>query len=81
MKLKNYIDSLNKLVEENPEVKEYDIVYSTDDEGNAFRKVECSPSVGNYDEYNKEFRNESDIDDLKVDYPDEVFEENAVCVN
>lgn len=77
MKLKEYVENLNKLLETNPESAEYEVVYARDDEGNGFRGIYFQPSIGNFngDEY----------------YPEESFEDcfeegenpvvNAVCIN
>ena len=43
MKLKDYIANLQKIAEKNPDL---DVVYSIDDEGNAFHNVYYGPSVG-----------------------------------
>ena len=72
MKLKAYIENLNKLVEKNPKAAEYDVVTSIDNEGNDYNLVCFNPSVGIYKDYSGEFEeankdNEEDI--------------NAVCVN
>jgi hypothetical protein len=66
MKLKKYIENLNKLVKENPEISDYEVVYSSDDEGNNYHNFFCSPSIGNFSEG---YFNQKDID------------KNAVCIN
>lgn len=68
MKLKDYIKKLTDIAEANPKALEYDVVYSTDDEGNAFNEVYCGPTTGYFD--GCEFYNQdSDQDD------------NAICLN
>ena len=67
MKLSEYITSLNKLLEENPEASDYLVITSIDDEGNGFSPVHYSPQIGGYDEDGKEF--------------DENLTANSVCVN
>jgi hypothetical protein len=67
MKLKEYVENLNKLIVERPETADFDVVTSRDDEGNGFNLVYCAPTVGCYDAEEKEFTEE-----IKV---------NAVCVN
>ena len=72
MKLKEYVEKLNKLTELHPEALEYDVITSADDEGNHFNSVHYEPSVGFY-EYDDFQSLESD------DFEDE--EPNAVCLN
>ena len=67
MKFKEYVDNLNKLLKERPESASYDVVTSKDDEGNGFNLVYYAPQVGNYDENEREFKEEQVT--------------NAVCVN
>ena len=54
MKLKEYIEELNKFVQEYPESLELPVIYSKDDEGNAYHNVIYSPTmcqVHDIDEY------------------------------
>lgn len=67
MKLKQFIENLNKLLQERPETAEFDVVTSKDDEGNGYNLVYYDPSVGHYDFEEKEFYEEKEL--------------NAVCVN
>lgn len=48
MKLKEYIESLNQMVKDDPSILEYDVVYSSDDEGNSYEFVAFTPSVGHF---------------------------------
>lgn len=57
MKLGELIQNLEDIVKDHPEYLDLDVVYSSDDEGNFYRYVYYSPSVGFYDEENKEFSN------------------------
>ena len=50
MKLKQYLEILNEMVKDNPEILEYDVIYSSDDEGNNFDFVNYSPTVGEFKE-------------------------------
>jgi hypothetical protein len=45
MKFKEYLDHLNKMAEENPEILEYETIYSHDDEGNEYQKVNHLPCL------------------------------------
>lgn len=67
MKLKEYIKKLNDILEEHGDLE---CIYSSDDEGNNFQRVNYSPQAGNFEE---EDFNEVDSDDDK--------EINCVCIN
>lgn len=68
MKLKDYLKHLQELVEEHPEMLEYDVVYSSDDEGNDFKEVIYLPSTGTFKD--GEWRHkEADV------------KPNAICIN
>ncbi len=71
MKLREFLERLNDMVKERPELEELDVITSIDDEGNAFNLVNYSPTVGNY----------NDDNEFEQEYPDCEFEINAVCVN
>ncbi len=71
MKLEQYIQGLQDLIEENPEAKDFTVVTSIDDEGNGFSEIYWGPSLGEYD-------GEDFMQDNAEDDPVEV---NAVCVN
>lgn len=45
MKLKQYLEQLNKLAKENPESLEMEVFTSRDDEGNGYNAVYYSPAV------------------------------------
>lgn len=67
MKLKHYVEHLNKLLENNPAAGDMLVVYSSDDEGNDYNTVNFTPTVGYY--LDREFEGEDGPDD------------NAVCIN
>jgi len=77
MTLKQYIEHLNKIVEQHPEALEYTVVYAMDEEGNAYFPVGFKPSVGLYTEgggfsggeYEPEYAMEEGVSP------------NAVCIN
>ena len=74
MKLKEYFERLQNMIDANPEILEYDVVYSSDSEGNDFNLVGYNPSIGLYDEEDwVKFQSYDTLDD--GDTP------NAVCVN
>lgn len=70
MKLKEYIKVLNEIVESNPAAKEFEVVYSCDDEGNAFCPVNFAPSTGEYMADSQLFEATRTVED-----------HNAICVN
>ena len=70
MKLKEYKEKLDKLIQEYPEALDYDVITSSDDEGNMFNLVHFDPSVG-YFEYGE----------FTPFCPDEPAEINSVCLN
>ena len=45
MKVKDYLNHLNKIIKENPQIKEYELIYSIDDEGNEYNKVNNLPAI------------------------------------
>ena len=70
---------MNKFLEENPESEDYDVIYATDEEGNAFKPVYFSPTAGYF--YDNEFRTKNDIDEFNDEWPNEGLKENTVCIN
>ncbi len=69
MKLKEFLKNINLIVKNNPEVLDYEVIYSIDDEGNEYNKVIFEPEIGIYE--NREF---SSISDYKI-------EPNAIVIN
>lgn len=70
MTLKEHLDEINKLIESNPEVGNFPIIYSSDDEGNSYQPVWFKPtlvSVINLDQSYLEITNKGKA--------------NAVCIN
>ena len=45
MTVRNYINTLVEMVKKNPEIEHYTVIYSADDEGNTFQKVNFTPTV------------------------------------
>lgn len=74
MKLRDYLESVNEQVKHNPEILDYDVVYSSDAEGNSFEEVFYTPTIGNFDRsgpsngWNASFNSETD-------------KPNAICIN
>jgi hypothetical protein len=45
MKLKEYLNKLNKLLEKNPQAGDFLVIYSSDDEGNSYQPVYFEPTL------------------------------------
>jgi len=76
MKLNEYIQKLQEIVNENPEAEQLEAVYGIDDEGNAFHPVVHNPTVGYY--FNNEFY---DREYMKEEDEIENHTPNAICIN
>lgn len=53
MTLREYIKYLEIFVQEYPEALDMRVIYAVDDEGNAFKKVENSPSFAEVDDFSE----------------------------
>lgn len=71
MKLKEYVQHLHELIALNPEALDYEVIYSADDEGNEFNKVNNIPSLVSI----------SNIHSNRFLELGEIGENNAVFVN
>jgi hypothetical protein len=77
MTLGDYILSLQELVLLRPEANDFEVIFASDDEGNAYQAVTCTPTIGHCsDEYFKEFTAEVDFEEA-----DEWINPNCVCIN
>lgn len=45
MTVKKYVDTLIEMLKKNPEIENYEVIYSSDDEGNSYQKVHFTPTV------------------------------------
>ena len=76
--LKQWMEQLNKLVQQYPEIGDHVLIYSIDDEGNEYHKVMSDPTlvqVHNLNERSLEivgFKDDPDIADEDC---------NAICIN
>lgn len=68
--LREYIEKLQELAKQNPNLKDLPIIYSRDDEGNQFQKVVYTAVPGHIDKVG-EFRNENETSKKT----------NCVCIN
>lgn len=73
MKLKEFIKDVLAFASKHPDALEYDVVYSKDAEGNEFNKVAFEPTLGLFDEDDKDF--------TPFEEGDDVEDHNAVCIN
>lgn len=76
MKLKDYINALNKFIEKHPESSEFEIITNKYDE--IFKKLSPRPKLGYFDNYN-DFITENDLNG-DYDDDDEIPKLNAICV-
>ncbi len=75
MKLRDFLSELNNLAKENPKALDYDVIYSSDDEGNSYHSIYCTGTF-------------VQVEDLDAHHLDIVFKEgdeeinyNAVIIN
>jgi hypothetical protein len=83
MNFEAYINQLQNFLKENPHLADAEVVYSHDDEGNAFQKIFYSPSEGliiDPDEYHVEFISKSDEETFNG-WKDNSKVQKAVCIN
>lgn len=73
MKLRVWLERLNKEIIENPEILDYAVVYSSDDEGNNFDFVQYYPTVG---EFKEEERGRG-----YYTFNSDTANKNAICIN
>lgn len=79
MKLKDYIETLQNLVAQDPNLAEAEMIYCEDDEGNAYKYVGFSPVVIYGSDSTSSYVDTFEADDLS---PDELTEcTKFVCVN
>lgn len=79
MKLREYIQNLNKLAKEHPEYLDLDVIAASDDEGNDYNKVNHEPTPMFHDEDNDYYIDEDNFDDEFEG--EEEFEANVICIN
>ena len=77
MKLNEFLDNINKMVENDPNLLELTVVTAIDSEGNGFEEVYYTPSPGVY--IKREFHQLND--DEEDDYGYTVDDINAICIN
>ena len=45
MTLGKYVETLVDMLKRNPEIEDYTVIYSSDDEGNTYQKVNYTPTI------------------------------------
>lgn len=79
MKLKEYIDKLNQLIEDYPKALGMEVIYSHDDEGNEYQKLWASPTLCQVEDIKTsrfiEIVGFNGDEDILIEYC------NAVCIN
>jgi len=79
MKLKEFLNNIQKMVKEDPSLLELDVITAKDSEGNGFEEVYYTPSPGVFTE-DSEFV-PSDSEDFEEEYEYTKKDINAICIN
>lgn len=77
MKLSEYITKLEGVLASCPEAKDYQVIYAKDDEGNGYGEIYFDPSVGYYDDDDRDWMSKENL--MEDGYED--LPVNSVCVN
>lgn len=75
MMLEEYLKCLNKIVEKNPKALKYRLIYAKDDEGNEFKNVFYTPSLGFMNDENEYTPKDHE------DWEELGEEPNVICIN
>ena len=80
MKLKEFLDNINRMVQEDPNILELTVINAKDAEGNGFEEVYHEPSIGVFDSEEGEYcpNNSEDFED-EYEYTKEDI--NSICIN
>ena len=74
MTFRNYTNTLIEMLKRNPEIEHYEVIYSQDDEGNSFQKVNFTPTVVLAENLQNSYvKVASSINNIN--------EGNAICIN
>ena len=80
MTLKEYIEKLQNLAKEYPTSLNMEVVYSADDEGNAYRKIMFEPSLFQFEDMSTYYL--EDVGSYEEGSDEIALEDcNAVCIN
>jgi hypothetical protein len=83
MNFREYVEGLNKVLEDNPEAGEYKAIYSADDEGNQYFPVQASAEIGKFfpdDQLGEFLSQEMALEEPEL-YEGEDTTPDAVCIN
>lgn len=69
MKFGEYLENLQDLLRDRPELIDAEVISSIDDEGNGYNNINWGPTPGNYNNDSDEFISEDDIRDDYSDLP------------
>ena len=84
MKLREFIDNLNRFVDDHPGAEDFEVITAKDDEGNGYNTVYYEPAAGNFED--GDFVSEDNFEDhmeclKEFDCDIGSLTVNAVCVN
>ena len=80
MTLREYIKNLTTFAEENPESLDFQVVSSSDGEGNSYEGIYYTPSLGYYED--REFHGEDYYEEYEAEYEaEDIPKMNSVCIN
>ena len=71
MKLKEYLKNIQDFIKKNPKSADYEVIMSSDDEGNSFQKVIYGPSLMQVDS----------LEDYYLEISEDNTNPNTVCIN
>ena len=79
MTLEEFVNNITELAKENPGIMQMEVITASDDEGNSFHGVHCTPSIGHItDTHYGEFHSKDQMQKEPDEYQGPC---NAVCVN
>jgi hypothetical protein len=79
MTFAEYLKNLQELAEQRPEVLNFKVVFSTDDEGNSYDPIYYTPTVGYH--FEDCFVSETQLNEMEPEDREEYKDINAVCIN
>ena len=80
MKFKKFLKKLNKIAKERPETLKMTVISAADDEGNGYNSVYYGPTIGNFNENEREFTTPDDKEYWgECEFTDK--DKNAICIN
>jgi hypothetical protein len=66
MKLKEYLEKLNKIAKDQPQTLDFEVISAIDDEGNGYNPIYFDPTLGEFED---------------GDFQTETENFNAICIN